>query len=490
MFFFLEKGKRIALVCLTLMVFMLGQISPAFAVVGKAEKFDEFKERDLKEFQEALINEEKKAQMQQEAQRYEDMQKMLKEKREQRNKATGQEKEALDEQIHQLEKELLGLPKRDRLHFGADGDYTYDSNVNRAHKDHKGEHSFNTNANVEIDLSGRKTDLRLELAGGRQWNIKNPNSDFWTMEERLRYRRRMFKKISHSINSRIARTSSRTVEIDDKRIRWDSDQQTSINYILTPKFSLNGDFSLSHRVFTQEAFDQDSGWQASMSPSLFWHFTPKSRVSIGYNFGMSRNREKGSDSDSHGVHMGYFGKITNKSSASFDIGYNHQRPLKSDGGKSDGLTVGLGYIWQATPKTQFTLQYVHGIQNTTSQSVQNTDGSTTSSDTPGSNTDNTVRQTSYFVNDNISLSMNNRLTRKLTSSVTTSAAFTRTRTSGGQDSSQKRHEFSFPTTVSLTYLLNRWARLRLSYTFSLRVAQKRSENYTDHTLNVGLGLRF
>jgi hypothetical protein len=447
-----------------------------YAVVGQAERFDEVREAELKEFEEALVTEEKKEQSRKEMEEAEAIQKTLKEKEKERAEAKGEEKEMIEEEVKLLKKQLLGLPKRDRFHIGLSGDYTYDSNIDRrVPRQEKGDSIFNLNGNIEMDLSGKKTDFRAEVSGGKQWNIKFSEKDFWMMEERIRYRRKYLKKISHGVHSRVSRYNEKTIEIDNNRTRWDSNQQTSLNYLLTRKFSLNGDFSLSHRLFTQEVFDQDSSWQVTMSPSLFWHVTPKSRLSAGYTFGANRIRTKTGDTNSHEVHVGYFGKVTTKSSASVDIGYSHQSPRSEDTSTVNTLTAGAGYIWQATPKTQLTIQYIYSLQNSTSAP-------------PGGTADGIVKDETYFYNDSITVSMNSRLTRKITSTLTANMSHTRTKSFEG-DTGETR-QFTFPFTVSLTYLINRWARLRLSYTFSFRTGDEKPDTYRAHTLTAGLDLRF
>ena len=44
-----------------------------------------------------------------------------------------------------------------------------------------------------IDLSGKKTDLRLETGVNKQWNIEFPEKDTIQGQEVLRYRRKYFR---------------------------------------------------------------------------------------------------------------------------------------------------------------------------------------------------------------------------------------------------------------------------------------------------------
>ncbi len=474
-----KRLKAISLAYVFGLTLCLGVSHEAWAVVGQAEKFDEVREQELKEFQEKLVKEEQDTQKEEQYEKTEEMEKTIKEKEGEMDKMEGKEKETIKGELQKLKKELLNLPKRDRLHFGISGEYTYDSNINRERPGHaKGESILDLTQNTEIDLSGKKTDLRTEFAWGRQWNIHFPENDFWRMEERVRYRRRYFTKLAHSVNSRVARTSERTIEIDNRRVRWDSNQQTSLNYLLTRKLSLNGDFSLTNRYFSHETFDQDSSWQVTLSPSLFWNFTPKSRASLGYSFGANRIRTKTGDSNSHEVHGGYFGKLTHKSSISADIGYSHQTPRSEDTETIDTITAGVGYIWQATPRTQLGLNYIYSLQNSTSDLV-------------GSSGE-TVKTDDYFYNNSLAVSINTRLTPKITQSFNQSFSFTRNKSSGGggAGSGGGGGQFTYPLSLGYSYLVNRWTRVRIAYTFAFRTGDEKEDSYIDHIMTAGIDLRF
>ena len=136
--------------------------SPSFAVVGQAERYDEFKEQDLKDFHDDLTKEETKAQLE----RADQMRETLKAREGETAKAKGLEREALSREMETLKKELLQLPKRDRFRFEADGKYRYDSNIERRPiREEKGDSVFNAGSAALFDLSGRKTDLRFEVEG-------------------------------------------------------------------------------------------------------------------------------------------------------------------------------------------------------------------------------------------------------------------------------------------------------------------------------------
>lgn len=435
----------------------------AFAVVGQAERFDPFEQERLELYQEKILAEEKAVTMQ-----------MLELKSD-----SASQTDDFDAELDVLKESLLQMPKRDRIKIGIDGKHTYNSNVNRAvPRQEKGDSVFDLSSFVEFDIGGKKTDLRFELNGAKEWNIKFSESDFWKVEERIRYRRKYFRKLNHSFQSAISRHSSRTIEIDSKKIRYDSNQNTVLNYAFSRKFSMNLDLNAQKRLFTTEPFDQDSNWGFGASPSLFWNVTPKSRFSLGYTFGVNRIRTKTGDTNSQEVRLNYFGSVTRKSSLSFDMSFSHQTPRSEDTATVNTYKIGAGYIWQMTPKTQVTLQAIRSLQNSTSNSVVGPDENAT------------VKTDSYFLNDSINVSVNSRLNRKLNAVFTTGLSHFRNRVSKTGDKDTQTRQWTFPTNVTLSYLIKSWMTLRLSYSFAYRTGNEKNETYRDHILTSSVNMVF
>lgn len=454
----------------------VGALRLEAVVEQNAEKLDVFKEDDLKEFQANLTEEE---QLQQ-AEDAEAKLKAMDNLGQAAQQAGDQGDKLTKEQIEELRKKLLGVRKKDRFRFGLDGDYSYNSNNNGAVPgQEKPEHTFNSTANTQINFSGQKTDLGLEIRGTKNWNLYNPINDSWQVEERLRTRRKFFKKMNVSGNSRIARHSSKTLEISSSKIRWDASNQMATNFAFSRKLSLNLDLSTQKRLFLQEAFDQDSGWQVAGAPSGFWNFTPKSRVSVGYDYGANRNRLKSGNSDSHGLKLGYFGQITRKSSASVDLGITRQYSFKA-ASRSTTMTMGSGYVWQTTAKVQTSVQVSRGFSNTTSESVTG----------DVSDTAVVTKTDDYAINDNVALSINYRLASRVTLSLTTGVANTMTETFTNGGKTNTAHIMTFPSSAGASFSLFNWLTASVRYNFSTKTGNQKTDYQRVHTLTSSMGLSF
>ncbi len=469
-----------AVLVLTVTAGIFGFSVPAFAVVGQAEQYDLFEQEKLSEFQNDLVNQDQKKQLE----KADELRAQLKERSADLSKAEGDEMEELADNIDAMKKELLTLPKRDRIKFEMEGSYTFDSNANRAPLNHEDNDSTLTSTGrVLFDLSGRKTDLRWEVGAGKLWSIEYPEKDTFQAEEVLRYRRRYFKKIAQSTQSRIVRQSTKTVEINSEKIRYDATNSTAFNYTLTPRFSVNSDFGLTQRIFRQEAFDQDSSWEVTAAPSLFWNVTPKSRVSLGYKIGQNRIRTKTGNAVAHEIHAGYFGRITKKSSASLDLAFSHQSPRSADTAVVNTVTAGVGYIWQMTPKTQLLVQYINSIQNTTSKAVDTLDAAATDETT-------VTKTQTRFMNNSLSFSLNARLNRKLTAVLSFNPYYFTTHTSASEDTDSDSKQLGFPTSLNLTYNVKRWLVLTTGYTFLYRTGDEYADKSRAHTWKSSARLSF
>jgi hypothetical protein len=465
------KMKRSIAALLTLWVAC--PFNSVYAVVGQAEDYDQFQRKDLEDFHDSVVNEEQRFQLQ----RSDELKKQL-QMAELNSKSGKTGDKDIDESMEVLKSQLLQLPKRDRFRIELDGQYRFDSNPNRMsiYENEKSDSIFDVYEANLFDLSGRKTDLRFEVNTGRQWNVAFSDKDFSGVEERIRYRRKYFKKITHSVNSAISRQNQKTVEINSEKVRWDSQQTTAFNYAFSNKLSINTQFEAIHRYFSTKAFKRDSYWEASAAPSVFWNFTPKSRISAGYRLGTNRIRSKVGNANSHEIHLGYFGRVTRKSSISADLAVGHQTPKSTETDSINSYTIGLGYIWQMTPKTQIFTQIIRNVQNTTSNAIVNSD-QVTKTDT-------------HFTNESLSVSLNTRLNRKLSAVLTMTASHPKTSVQKGGDEDNETQQFEFPMSFTINYYLRRWVSLSLGYTFVYRLADEHPDEYRDHILQTAAHLSF
>ncbi len=388
--------------------------------------------------------------------------------------------EDVRKEVETLQKELLLTPKRRRIRLGGDFDMTYDTNADRealgADRE-EGDSFFHLNPIVQFDLSGKRTDLRTELHAGHTYSVKRPEIDTSNIEGTVRFGRK-FNRLTFSLNDRLNRDAIRVQGMDDKRIRWDTSHRSSLNYELGKKFSFNLENDYSRQDFPHENFDQDSTYTFRLDPNFFYQVTPKTRLSAGYRWGFSRIRQKTTDNATHEFRVGYFGKLTPKSSISGDIGVNIQTPEAAEATRSRQLQWNVGYIWQATPKTSLRVLYSNSIQ----RSIVDALG------TAGTNE--LIKTTTHTLSDTLSVSFRFRMNRKISTQFSFDGSHSKIRTSTDDDPLARTRTFTFPFQVAIDYDLAKWIRLRFTYTFRYQLGNEALDDHRAHTWFVGSNLSF
>lgn len=388
-----------------------------------------------------------------------------------------EQREALLEELKLLEEELFQFPQKERFHFGQDSYLTYDSNVTRLSvQDEEGDTTFRINPFVGLDLSGRKTDLRVEYRWDRQYNVKRPGSDDFVQEISVRFNRKLLPKTYLSLTSRLNRSSVRSPGMDNKKITWDNAHRVTLNYEYNKKLSLNLETDYTRSDILHENFDQDSNYSFSLSPNLTFQATPKSRFTAGYRLNFTRVPTELSDVTNHEFRGGYSLGITPKSTLSADVTYTFKDPDSAQASRSDLVLSSLGYAWQATPKTSVRALYSNSFEHLLSDSVSGED---------------LLKTTTRTSSDTMSLSVRVRLPRKLTSEFSFNGSHSHTKTrKTGVDNTRSR-TWTFPYQLALDFDATKWLRLRFTYTFRHRIGNERkTDEHRAHTWFMGCNVSF
>lgn len=381
------------------------------------------------------------------------------------------EDEAVSLVLQRYQKELLRFPKRDRLSYGGDLDMTYDNNVNRnVIRSEEGDTLFRMAPFVKLDLGSRKTDLAVEFRSSHSYNAKVPEGgrDVLRLEGTLRAGRKFGKKTTVSLNDRLSSTLVRHEEIDDdgKKVSYDNSHRLSVNHPMNRKLTLNFEADYSRTDFPHELFDQDGSRTVQLDPNLFFNLTPKTRISLGYRWSVSRNRTESSDKTTHEFRVGYSGKITGKSSLQIDLSQAFDDPDSAQAARADRTTVSTAYIWQATPKTSLRVLYSNSFTHSISDSVSGA---------------NLLKTTTRSASDSLSTSVRFRLNRKTSTefSFDGSHSHSKTRQTGADNTRSRTWTFPFQGAVDFT--LTRWLRFRFAYTYRHQIGNEDSNEHRAHT---------
>ncbi|MDP3919939.1 MAG: hypothetical protein Q8R76_03935 [Candidatus Omnitrophota bacterium] len=458
---------------------------PAYAVSGNAEQFDPLVAENLREFHEDLAAEEKPEGAHTEA----EVMEMIEQRKNQSSEGDATDKDTIDHQLEELQKELLNVPKRDRFKMGGDSSFSYTNNYNRApHGQVDGDSVVETTVYGLVDFGGRRTELSYELRGERNWHVHHQNDNYNTIEQRIRYRRQFFRKLRHSIQSRLSRNSQRTIEVDDDKIRIDSLNRTIMDYEFSRKLSLSTELEFNKRLFTTEPFDQDSTWDVAGAISGVWHLTPKSRISGGYRSVYNTIRTEVGNAVAHEVHLKYFGKVSRKVSSSFDVSLSKQYAKSSVGNNVTTMKLGTGFIWQVTPKMQLSVEAIRELQNSTSNAVASA---------PGAPEEQTNKPDEHFSNESLNLSINSRLRPKLTLITSVLVSHFRNKITNSQRdlsgltaTNEKRRNITIPISVGLQYAVTRWWNWSVDYTYTHRTSDEQPDDFKIHEFFTRTSMNF
>ena len=381
------------------------------------------------------------------------------------------------EDLKRYQKELLHRPKKRRIHVGYDTDMTYINNRSGApiHYE-KGNTAFRINPSISLDLGKKKTDMKLEYRWNRLYNDKTPESDNFSQELSFRAGRKIFRKITLSLNDRLSRSSVRVAGFDDKKINFDNSHRQALSYDFNSKLTLNFETNYTSTVFPNENWDDQGTFDFQMSPNLAFQLTRKTRLTAGYQNSRPQSHPKTSDVTNHVFRMGYSGKITPKSSLSADFSWTIQDPTSATASNAKKYSTSASYLWQMTSKTSLRFSYSNSYSHSISDSVS------------GSALFKTV---SYSNSDSWGSNVRFRLHRKINAELSFNPSHSHSTTKKTGNANTHSRSFTFPFQVGLDLDLRKGFRVRLTYTYQHKIGDemKTDENRT-HTWFVGTNLLF
>ena len=101
-----------------------------------------------------------------------------------------------------------------------------------------------------------------------------------------------------------------------------------------------------------------------------------------------------------------------------------------------------------------------------------------------------IKRDNYFTNDSITLNLNSRLTKRLAATISVTGSHIKTEVDASDDEEGETRMFTFPISINLSYLVNRWIRMSVGYTFFQRFGNTKEDKARSHIWSADLGLRF
>jgi hypothetical protein len=254
-------------------------------------------------------------------------------------------------------------------------------------------------------------------------------------------------------------------------------------YRLTERFSLGVSYAWTHIHFPatsasagspneqqNQAVQQLDEDDQLAGATGWWKFLPKSDIGLSLQYGTSRfSNDSSRNTQREIVGLVLRGDLTAKLSSTFKIGIEHQE-ASSGGPAFTGVVMGGGWVYQATERTQFTLNTDRSPQVSVFESAQ------------------------YYISTSAWLGARHEFpSRKLAAwlrvGVGEDSYNTKQPTANGV-TTKYRVDTVLGTVVGVDYAIQPWLRTGIDYSFKQRTSNFNRFNYDDNRISGRITVQF
>lgn len=254
-------------------------------------------------------------------------------------------------------------------------------------------------------------------------------------------------------------------------------------YRLTERFSIGASYAWTHVHFPatsaspgspndqqNQAVQQLDEDDQLAGATVWWKFLPKSDIGLSLQYGTQRFSNSSSrNTQREIVGLVLRGDLTAKLSSTFKIGIEHQ-DASSGGPAFTGVVTGGGWTFQATERTQFTLNTDRSPQVSVFESAQ------------------------YYISSSAWLGVRHEFpSRKLAVSLRVGVGEdsynTKQPTANGV-TTKYRLDTVLGTAVGVDYAIQPWLRTGIDYTFKQRTSNFNQFNYDDNKISGRITVQF
>ena len=254
-------------------------------------------------------------------------------------------------------------------------------------------------------------------------------------------------------------------------------------YRLTERFSIGASYAWTHVHFPttsasagspndqqNQAVQQLDEDDQLAGATVWWKFLPKSDIGLSLQYGTQRFSNSSSrNTQREIVGLVLRGDLTAKLASTFKIGIEHQ-DASSGGPAFTGVVTGGGWTFQATERTQFTLNTDRSPQVSVFESAQ------------------------YYISSSAWLGVRHEFpSRKLAVSLRVGVGEdsynTKQPTANGV-TTKYRLDTVLGTAVGVDYAIQPWLRTGIDYTFKQRTSNFNQFNYDDNKISGRITVQF
>lgn len=255
-------------------------------------------------------------------------------------------------------------------------------------------------------------------------------------------------------------------------------------YRLTERISASANYAWTHLHFpANSAAASSSNAQQNQAvqqldsdlhlggATLWWKFLPKSDVGLSFQYGVQTfDNDSNRDNRQEIVALVLRGDVTSKLSSTFRIGIERWESVNGTVPGYTGLIMGGGWMFQATERTQFTLNTDRSPQLSVFESAQ------------------------YYINSSAWLGVRHEFpSRKFAFWLGTGAgedAYTTKQLTANGVTTKYRQDTLVGAALGLDYTIQPWLRTGIEYSFKQRTSNFPQFNYDDSKISGRITLEF
>jgi hypothetical protein len=255
-------------------------------------------------------------------------------------------------------------------------------------------------------------------------------------------------------------------------------------YRLTERFSLAAHYSWTHLHYpaTRAGADSPNAQQNEAVQQLdendhvggatvWWKMLPKSDIGLSFQYGaQSFDNDSSRDTRREILGLALRGDLTSKLSSTFKLGIEHREPVRGAAPGFTGIVTSGGWVFQATERTQFTLNTDRSPQESVFESAQ------------------------YYISTSASLGVRHEFpSRKLTAWLRTGAgqdAYNTKQPTANGVTTKYRLDTFLGASTGLDYVIQPWLRTGIEYSFKQRTSNFSEFNYDDSRISGRITLQF
>lgn len=263
-------------------------------------------------------------------------------------------------------------------------------------------------------------------------------------------------------------TSVATSEQTERSDRTQNEFSAAVDYYMSPKRTLSLEYKNKYQYYRTSTLRTYSTIENDISPTFYFHVSPKWSVLAGYEYGVIDYMEGGDDSSRHqSLKGGVIGKVLKKVLTRIEAGKEWRVYKDEANGKANKVFFTTAFTNRFSPSTMASLELNYTISEST------------------------YTGNPYYMESEIDFDIEHKITYKTTGTFGLACArhnYDRYTTEDG--ATKKRMDNLFQPSVGIRYYFKRWLVGSLSYDYRKRTSNFGKFGYVNNRIIGAIDIQF